>query len=205
VSLTPPVPGANHYGHLYEDKGRLASYWHQVDESLALGGKSVLVVGKGSGTASYLLDRRGLQVTTVDIQAELQPTVLGDVRHLPFSNRTFDVITCCQVLEHLPFEFFAPCLRELKRVVRRGIVLSLPDSGKFSKVLPRLAGKRVVMELPNLALKSMDPDGEHSWEVNSKGVLLRDVQRQIDQAGLTTDRTFRVWEFPYHRFWRLRV
>jgi SAM-dependent methyltransferase len=201
----PPVPGSAHYGHLYESKGRLASYWHQVDECSALGGKSVLSVGKGSGLPLYLLERRGFRVTTLDIQPELQPIVLGDVRHLPFSKGAFDVAMCCQVLEHLPFEFFAPSVFELKRVVRLGIVLSLPDRGNYSKVIPRLMGKRVVMELPNFMPRPVEENGEHCWEINTKGVCLREVQEEINKAGLTTDRTFRVWEFPYHRFWRLKV
>jgi SAM-dependent methyltransferase len=199
------VPGSAHYGRNYESKERFASYWHQLDECVALKGTSVLVVGKGSGMAPYLLERRGFEVTTLDIQPELHPTAVGDVRHLPFANRVFDLAMCCEVLEHLPFEFFVPSLCELRRVIRLGLVLSLPDSGRYSRLIPRLFRSKVVMELPNFMPRSVEENGEHCWEVNTKGVLLQDVQRAIAGAGLNIERTFRVWEFPYHRFWRLRI
>ena len=197
------VPGALHYSHSYDNKRRLASYWHQVDECLALGGKSVLVIGQGSGLPSLLLERQGFEVTTVDIQPELKPTVLADVRQLPFSDGAFDVAICSQVLEHLPFDFFMACLYEQSRVVRRGLVLSLPDSGRYSTLLPRLFRRTVVLELPNVWFKRWVFNGEHFWEVNTRGQRLRDVQRAIDKVGLKIERTFRVWELPSHRFWRL--
>ena len=197
------VPGAAYYRHSYDNKPRLASYWHQVDECLALGGKSVLVIGQGSGLPSLLLDRQGLEVTTIDIQPELKPTILADVRQLPFSDGAFDLAICCQVLEHLPFDFFMPSLYELSRVIRRGLVLSLPDSGRYSTLLPRLLRRKVVIELPNIWFKRWEFNGQHFWQVNTRGQQLRDVQHAIDKVGLKTERMFRVWELPSHRCWRL--
>jgi SAM-dependent methyltransferase len=45
---------------------------------------------------------------------------------LPFDDRSFDLAMCCQVLEHLPDEVYRPTLRELERVARRHIVVSVP-------------------------------------------------------------------------------
>jgi 2-polyprenyl-3-methyl-5-hydroxy-6-metoxy-1,4-benzoquinol methylase len=197
------VPGAVHYNHSYDNKQRLASYWHQVDECLTLGGKSVLLVGKGSGLASILLERQGFEVTTVDIEPQLKPNIIGDVRQLPFSNEAFDVAVCSQVLEHLQFAFFQPALVELRRVIRRGLVLSLPDRGRYSTLLPRLFRRKVVVSLPNIYLKPWVFNGEHFRELNTRGHRLRVVQDVIDKVGLKTERIFRVWELPIHRFWRL--
>lgn len=202
MSSFASVPGAMHYGHMYDSKVRLASYWHQVDECIALGGKSVLVVGKGSGLPSILLERQGLEVTTADIQPELEPTVICDVQHFPFTDRAFDIAICCQVLEHLPFECFLPSLQELRRVIRRGLVLSLPDQGHYTTLLPRLFRRKTVISLPNFRYRrQVFMGGGHLWEVNAPGYRLNDVQHAIDDAGLNTKRTFRVWEYPYHRFW----
>ena len=199
------LPGRAHYGHTYETKRRLASYWHQVDECLALGAKSVLVVGVGSGLVPLLLNQRGVDVTTMDIQIELRPRLVGNVCQLPFVERSFDAVVCCQVLEHMPFEFFAPSLCELKRVIRVGLVLSLPDRGRYSKIIPHLVRRRVVLDLPTFRLKPWVFNGEHYWEVNTCGYRLAHIQRTIDSTGLKTEKTFRVWELPYHRFWRLRL
>lgn len=199
------VPGAAKYGHCYDNKARLASYWHQIDESIALGGKSALVVGKGSGLPTHMLLRRGFEVTTLDIQIKLEPTVVGDVRRLPFSDQAFDIAVCCQVLEHLPFEFFGESLRELRRVIRRGLVLSLPDHGRYSTLVPRMLRRKVVVSLPNIRFNTWISNPEHFWEVNTSGHRLSDIQRAIDGMGLKTERTYRVWEIPCHRFWRLSV
>jgi 2-polyprenyl-3-methyl-5-hydroxy-6-metoxy-1,4-benzoquinol methylase len=204
-SIASPPPRA-HYDHSYEGKKRLASYWHQIDECLRIGGQSILVVGKGSGLVSILLEKRGFIVTTVDIQAELLPLVIADVRQLPFLNESFDIVVCCEVLEHLPFEWFVPTLGELRRIVRRGVVLSLPDRGTYSRVLPYLlCRRRVVMDLPSVWVKKWLFDGEHYWEVGTSGHRLSDVQQAIGRANLKVESTFRVWEYPYHRFWRLRA
>jgi SAM-dependent methyltransferase len=167
----------------------------------------VLVVGKGSGLPAILLERQGFEVSTLDIQLQLSPTVVGDVRRLPFINRVFDLAVCCQVLEHLPRECFIPALRELRRIVRKGLVLSLPDcasySTMYSLLLSPILRRKEMLTLPHLPRKTAKLDTEHFWEINMSGHRLYDVQRDIEQAGFHTERTFRVWEIPYHRFWRL--
>jgi len=200
-----PLKMRTQYGLDYDNKKRFASYWHQVDECVALGGKSVLVIGKGSGLPAVLMERQGFEVTTVDIQSQLRPTVVGDIRHLPFQDRAFDVAVCCQVLEHLPRECFLPSLCELRRVVQRGLVLSLPDCGRYSTLLPHLLKRQVVLSLKNLRIQARRPQKEHFWEVNMRGHRLQDIQCEIDDAGFKTERTFRVWENPYHRFWHLGI
>jgi hypothetical protein len=61
MSVWSQTSPAAHYGHTYETKGRLASYWHQVDECRALGGESVLVVGKGTGLPLSCLNAKDLK------------------------------------------------------------------------------------------------------------------------------------------------
>ena len=206
MNVRSSSPGKAHYGHNYESKKRLASYWHQVDECVTLGGSSVLVVGKGSGLPAILLEKRGFEVITLDIQPDVEPTVIGDVRELPFSEKAFDISVCCEVLEHMPFKYFLPSLCELKRIVRRGLVLSLPDRGRWSKVIPYIFFRRsLVMDLPNIRLQPWKFNGEHFWEVNTQGHAIQDIERTFVAAGLKVEHSFRVWETPYHHFWRLTI
>lgn len=200
------LPTSEHYSHRYESKQRLASYWHQIDECIAIGGKRVLVVGKGTGTVPFMLERRGFEVLTLDLQPELKPSLIGDVRSMPLADGSVDVVICSQVLEHMPYEFFEPSLRELGRVARNGVVLSLPDNGRYLKI--DITGFRIVrslfVDVPRLRLMPKEFDGEHYWEVNSRGYRLGRIDRSIRNAGLRIEKSFRVFELPWHRFWRLR-
>jgi len=49
---------------------------------------------------------------------------VGSVMALPFGDRSFDVVLCMEVLEHLQQPELA--VRELARVTRNGVVLSVP-------------------------------------------------------------------------------
>jgi SAM-dependent methyltransferase len=46
--------------------------------------------------------------------------------HLPYLDRSFDLVLCSEVLEHLPDEMFRRTLDELRRVSRKYILISVP-------------------------------------------------------------------------------
>jgi ubiquinone/menaquinone biosynthesis C-methylase UbiE len=77
----------------------------------------------------------GLRPVCLDVRtdslAEVAETkrVCASVRALPFAARSFDVVTCLEVLEHLDDP--APAVRELARVASRAIVLSVPYEPYF--------------------------------------------------------------------------
>lgn len=52
--------------------------------------------------------------------------IQGDVRHLPFTNKSFDLVLCLEVLEHLEKQDGENLLQELERVATRQIILSTP-------------------------------------------------------------------------------
>lgn len=58
------------------------------------------------------------------IQAQ---TVHGIISRLPFEAESFDLVTCLEVLEHLPCETFARALAEIERVARKYIIISVPN------------------------------------------------------------------------------
>lgn len=200
--MAPPDPAYD--ASSYDTKARLASYWHQVDEAVRLGAKTVLMIGHGSGLASLMLQRRGVRVLTLDIDPALQPGVVGDVRALPCADRSVDVALCCQVLEHLPFRQLIPALRELRRVARVGLVLSLPDQGRSSRLLAVLLKRRHrAVSLPTVWPRVWEYNGQHYWQVNAKGYALERIEAAIREAGWRIAMTYRPLECPYHRFWRL--
>jgi ubiquinone/menaquinone biosynthesis C-methylase UbiE len=58
--------------------------------------------------------------------------VPGSVISLPFPDKSFDVVGCFEVLEHLPGDLPRRALAELSRVARRSVVLSVPREPVFS-------------------------------------------------------------------------
>jgi hypothetical protein len=187
----------------YVSKPRFNSYWHQINEVLASIPESILEIGVGANFVGQFLSARNFRVVTYDLEHELRPTIIGSVTHLPFRENSFDTVMCCQVLEHLPFECFKPCLLEIRSVCRKVLVLSLPDR------TPALSG---VVRVPNLIfwdfvislhLSIREPlrsSRKHFWEIGRLGFSLRWVRREIEGASFLVRRTYRVPEFPYHRF-----
>ncbi len=58
-----------------------------------------------------------------------------NIRELPFSDGEFEIVTCLEVIEHLPLAIYTPALCELSRVAARWIMISVPFEQNLSKSL----------------------------------------------------------------------
>lgn len=54
--------------------------------------------------------------------------VRADINDLPFGNGEFDIVTCLEVIEHLPQDVYLKALNELKRVAKKYVILSVPNA-----------------------------------------------------------------------------
>ena len=204
---TSLVPGKSHYAARYVRGGRLFSYAHQMNAVLEHEPKTVLEIGPGPGMVTAALRAIGIAVTTVDIQPELEPDVVASVTNLPFDDDLFDVAMCCQVLEHLPFDQFAPAMTELSRVSRQAVVISLPDCTPFYGLWTRLpilgvtgvAGSRNQDPGTEWKHRKFETDG-HYWEIGYREVTLRRLLDTLRNAGFADVKSWRVRENSYHRF-----
>lgn len=195
----------------YLRDGRLYSLAHQLQAALDMAPRTILEVGVGSGVFAAAARAAGVRVTTLDIEPTLAPDLLAPVTRIPTGDGAFDVGVCCQVLEHIPFEEVGDALRELRRVLRVGLVLSLPDVTphfELSIALPKLGRHRLSWSPPPLVRRRF-PRGKlekmgHHWEIGFRGYGLRRVLAVCRGAGWRVDRTWRVPEKAWHRFFTLR-
>jgi hypothetical protein len=97
---------------------------------------------------------------------------------LPFPDDHFDVVTCMEVLEHVPDEIFEDGLRELRRVCRGQLLTTVPfeepepiysghrrrfEDVDILRVFPR--AERVLLDRPGMSWAVMEEwAGEHAPE-----------------------------------------
>jgi len=197
---------SHYFERTYDVKGRFSSYWHQVDEIISLQPEKVLEVGIGNSFVSNYLKERGIDITSIDVFHGLRPNITASVLAIPFCDETFDVIACYEVLEHLPYNDFPNALKELARVSQRHIILSVPDITtvyRFYIELPKIKAIKKLIPHPFHRVTGHKFDDEHHWEIGKKGYNLQRIKLDIINSGLNILKTYRVFEFYYHRFFVL--
>lgn len=135
----------------------------------------------------------GMEVETADFDPELKPDIVADVSALSASIKCqYDIILCCQVLEHLPFEKFHTSLEEIST--------ALSPNGTFILSLPRQTKTwRIVVDLPKIHINwekrrelpwNKEPyvfNGEHYWEINVGGHMMEEVRSVVGDTFFIQD------------------
>jgi len=107
------------------------------------GVKTILDVGCGDGkiTNSFCPDRKVVACdrSQTALQHVTRPKVLASCDALPFGDRSFDLVLCSEVLEHLPDRTYLQAVAELARVARRHILISVPYRETLAQGLARCA------------------------------------------------------------------
>ncbi len=202
--LKPQVPREHYFSGDYLTPERFASYGYQIQEVLRLAPRNVLEIGIGNGVVAYTLKQAGLSVTTLDFDESLHPDIVASVTDMPLADESYDVVACFEVLEHIPWELCPRALAEIHRVCRAKAIISLPDTGGyFCLHIPKLLPRRLCRR-PFWKPMAHQFDGQHYWAVNKKGFPLAQVMDRMTAAGFQVEHTFRPWEYPVNRFFRLR-
>lgn len=130
---------ADHWGHYKEKENfclaHVSSQLFEITEMLhrrigPIGGQSVLDAGASDGMfLSLLRVKNGVGVNFLPacvekIRSDGYPAYACDIEHMPFENKQFDIVICCETLEHVlnPLR----TLNELARVCRQKIYLTIP-------------------------------------------------------------------------------
>lgn len=96
---------------------------------------TILDVGCGNGAFLNALPNKykavGLDRSEEALKYVRTDKVCGDITSLPFESKTFDLVTCLEVLEHLPSGVFEKACSEIQRVSKKYIMVSVPNSEKL--------------------------------------------------------------------------
>ena len=181
------------YRNAYDlDFIRYTQYYFQLIEILNLpksGINSILEVGPGLGILKNLLSNYDYKYLSLDLDKKNNPDILGSVTDIPITNNSVDLICAFQILEHLPFNDFLKALKEINRVSRKYLYISLPcntssirlnlDININLRYLSRLSFLNLNFFKPFLLklkedkkekelLKRPDSINPHYWEVGTK-------------------------------------
>lgn len=187
---------------------RFMSYFWQIYITRNLEPEKILEIGIGNKTVNTYLKNQNYDVTSLDIDRELNPDFIGDIRKMPFNKGEFDTIIACEILEHLPWDDFEKSLSELHRVTRKNVIISIPYSTIDMAVIfkPHLSRKmhkvfNHTFRIP-LFFKEHEYDGEHYWEMGKRGYSKKKIKNIINKHFNILKETS-PWIMPYHYFFVL--
>lgn len=191
----------------YDNKERFISYWHQIDEIMELNPKEILEIGVGNKLVNWYLKKRNYKIISMDINEDLRPDLVGNVLKVPFCKKSFDLVACFEVLEHLPYKEFLYAMEELYRVAKSYVVISLPDSRRYLKLfckIPHIGKLKFLHSFPKAKVPVHEYDGNHYWEIGKNIYPLEKIEQDIRKNGFKILKSYRAFLHPYHRFFVLK-
>jgi ubiquinone/menaquinone biosynthesis C-methylase UbiE len=175
----------NHYFKKnYITNGSWMNYYYQINNTLSLNPKKVLVIGVGDGITPKYLKGYGIKTITLDFDPKLKPDIVADISNLPkkLKKEKFDVIICAHVLEHLPFKYFDKILKDFSKITSY-LVLQLPSSIlqiKFNfAIQPHVLNKNFIINIPILFWKKLSFNGQHYWKLHRRNESMIKVKKVI--------------------------
>lgn len=168
----------------------------------------ILEIGKGNGFISTFIKKMGYNIVTFDINANLEPDVVGDVTQLSnyFESNIFDLIICCEVLEHMEFNNFETVLKEFRKVGSRYCFLTLPEYKSFSGffALVRIFNKKKKISFTFTSKPKHKLPKEHFWEIDSENHSKRENLIGIISNYYNILDSSRFKLNPYHNYFILQ-
>jgi 2-polyprenyl-3-methyl-5-hydroxy-6-metoxy-1,4-benzoquinol methylase len=207
----PRITIESYKKHSFESL-RIESITEQLRLISNSGYTNVLEIGTAGGFLKHCFKLfPHISHTTIDIAEELTPDYIGSVVEMPFKDKQFDLIVCCEVLEHLPFDDFLPSLQEIRRVTRHEAIISMPDSTRHFGIavcLARFGWFRFEWNPKRRSNTRRKVDYsicQHYWEIGYKGSEARDVVSNIKKAGFKIKEQYRLSKHDWHRFFILQA
>ena len=203
--MKPQVKPEHYFNKKYNTAERLACFDVQAKLIFGFKPKSVLEIGVGNGKVAEKVRKTGVLITTLDFDRKLKPDIVAETVNLPLEENSFDLVSCFEVLEHLPYEKFKISLSEIHRVAKKYALLSVPDvSRQYPLVIP--AGKKIIKNIIGLSEKTDAHifDGQHYWEIGKTDYPLKKILKDIKKSGFLIKKTFIGKNCPNRRFFILK-
>lgn len=171
---------SEYFNEAYFSLPQLFSFSHQIHLIHSLNPDNILEIGIGNGFVSNFLKNAGYRITTADINPRLKPDIVAPIFDLRNKiNDSFDLVVCCEVLEHMPFEHFDECIKVISEISTNSLI-TLPSYKRrwgFNGILdlPRvpIRGFNINFSVPFYKKKLQDT--AHFWEVGYNKQTTRDA------------------------------
>ena len=181
--------------HAYHSEKRIGQQWMQINLLAGLEVSRILEVGPYLGLVTAMLDNAGYDVSTLDLfeppfEKPQRPHIKADLTSFePETIAGFDVILCCETLEHLSWDDALPVLTKFHDSGARYLVLSVPYEGfqlgwsvylnpftwRHAFALKKLRGGKT--------FKVHDDPWGHKWERGYKGYPVKRWEALIEASG----------------------
>jgi hypothetical protein len=162
--------------HGYHSQKRIGQQWMQLNLLHGLAVDRVLEVGPYLGFVTALLDNAGYDVTTLDLfpppfSRPQRPYIEADLTKLQAETISgFDVVLCCETLEHLHWDEACAALRTFHESGARNLIVSVPYEGPQTGISLYANGFtwRFALSLKKFKMfrrfKPHDDPWGHKWE-----------------------------------------
>lgn len=207
----------------YEDFNLWLDYWYQMSFLKETKPKSVLEIGKGTGTLEAIMKHLGYQYKTLDINPKTKPDFVADICKIPLVDKSFDTLCAFEVLEHIPFKDVPMALSEMKRVAKKNLVISLPYAclyfsfsfqffyANFLKPIFKLfkltpfEPKNFNFSIPLFFLDNYRLLNGHLWEMGRRRYPVKKIKKLFEDLNLKLIKEKGRIFYPYHRFFILKI
>lgn len=106
--------------------------------------KNLVDVGTGNGAFLWFLENssftakfEGLEYTLSGITNKVCKAKInqGEIQNIDFKDDSFDIVSCLEVIEHLPISVYKKGLLELERISKKYILISVPYQESRTNVI----------------------------------------------------------------------
>lgn len=176
-------------------------YYHLIKDVLAIKASDLMEVGTGAGMVRNCLEPLVTSYTTLDINKELSPDFLLDVREpLTELNKKFDCAIAADILEHLPFSDMKIAMKNLYDYLKPGghALITIPHrQSNFLFMTPTQIPHVFTVPTGFLSLgafyrrfikRKIWIDPNHCWEIGDGNIKVRDVDNCFLNTGFEIEK-----------------
>ena len=196
-------------------EARWASFGIQLRVTKELTPSSILEVGKGNGFYESLCRLMGMEIETLDIDENYNPTYVGNLLDAKIRKK-FDLVAAFQILQHIPLNSLPLAIERLCDLSYSNIIISVPFhsphyisismrySGVLQKIL-RNTGFKKTLKLSfkryrNRHYRDTESHQGTYWELGRDNLKSQYINTIFERNNFELKKAFACEEYPYHYY-----